>query len=203
MDSGITFTKVCGRKLSDFLIDDGFLTLLIKIESDGNFPDADNGVHSLKVSVGDLISFLAGLTLTPVCIDGGCSKIKVNVMTTRNGGSVRLKLEKWVERYVHTPPLESPGLHAKYLLWTNDGEYDDPTLDVMQDRAIANRHNTVLVSTIVKKLKTDSTYSMPRLAITMDMFTTLFAENVPISFLEGLALFQDIVGESDVAEVPN
>ncbi len=158
------------RFVSTLQIIDGNVALSLKVDNDCNFEKSSGSSGIVRVPLVDLRPFLAGLTVSPVSIDGGFA----------GEGSVKMLLlgsDELQEVYLDD---HLTYLHQPYVLWTEDSAYTDPILTELQTR-IAH------AKTLAKDVKTSD-----RLAMVVDMYETLFTENLPSAFLEGLALFQEV-----------
>lgn len=168
--------KVLGQDAADFKIiatDDGDRVAIgIRVRDEHNFHKAEQKLTFLNVLLTDLEAFLAGFTITPTGIDGSCDG-EVTVKILREDGEYnRLTLNSHLE-----------ALHAPYMIWTNDGVYDDPELRSLQERM-------AIATTLAKDVTANQ-----RLGFSMDSFDSLFTENLPQAFLNGLIWFQELSDE--------
>lgn len=152
---------------ADFEItSDGKVSLAISVSDTGNFEKSNRGPAMITVPLQDLEPFLAGLTISPVGIDGSCDEVTVRVLR-QNGKYEVLVLDNYV-----------PKLHDPYVHWTEDNDYEEPELTALQARMAFS-------TTLAEDIKEGQRFGM-----SVDMYDTVFAENLSQAFLNGIAWFQ-------------
>lgn len=171
--------KICGINTGDFQMNvDGAVKLKILVKNEFCYPNSDGEWHIRHIKLEDLHGFIGGLILTSVGYDGTCDD-DVKIQITLTGSDASLPGDNiWLrcDPYVHD-------LLDEYMLWTDDGVYNDDDLERLQSQVSGN-------PTTVKKMLHDANH--PRMALDLNGVITLFACDVPLSFLSGIRMFQRI-----------
>ena len=159
--------KALYEDAADFQItSNGEVSLNISVSNECNFSEAERDSATITVSLQNLEPFLAGLTVNSAGIDGSCDEVTVKVLR-QNGNYEVLVLDNYGSK-----------LHDPYVFWTNDNDYTDPELTALQERMAIN-------PTLVVDMEKDQRFGM-----SIDMFDTVFADDLPQAFLDGLVVFQ-------------
>lgn len=174
---------ICGLNLGDLRLDDGKVTLKVQVNDDGNFQDASSDWKTCRVSPADLHAFMAGLTVIAQGIGNGVDD-EINMELGTISGYVPLNFDD---------KNDDDSFHDDYILWTNDGGYDDPQLEEIQERV--QDEKTPASFEAYTKLSSGE-YVM---AMVIDYFTTLFKRNLPLSFIQGLETFQELSHSCDTS----
>ncbi len=157
------------------LINDDRMTLRLRVSSDNNYPEADLIPREYGIKIHDLRAFLAGFTVTPTGIDGSCDwECKIEILDVR-AVYTSIQLDGYVGGATGIEDI-----HAAYVLWTDDGAYNDQRLSFLQS-CIARDH------TLVKDRMGK------RMALCIDGFDTLFVDGITDQpFYRGLEVFQEL-----------
>lgn len=146
---------------------DGQITISVRVANDGNFLEAINGSTKITLPLKNLESFLAGLSISSVGISGSCEE-EVTVKVLRQNGKYEvLNLDNYL-----------PELHQSYVFWTHDNNYDDPELTKLQKRMA------------IRNIPAQDISAGQRFGMCVDEYCTVFADNLPQPFIDGLILFQ-------------
>lgn len=178
------YESICNIPLSKLQLDDGQVSLRVR---------ADKEWVNFKLPLTELHAFIAGLTVYPEFIGNGIDAVLKIEVQTEDGLVSLLWYDE--EHNLH----HAVELHAPYVLWTNDGGYDDPELDTIQ--AMVNFNEKARASEELHQRLMTEPYV---LAMDIDYFTTLFKRHLPLAFIKGLEAFGRIcqVYETYLAELP-
>lgn len=175
--------SICGIPISDFVLDaQGCAEVKILVSKRLNYEKSDGMWHRRLIKIGDLRGYIAGLVVSACGVDGSSDhEVKIKVVLKFNP-SFLLLCDKHIESLVD-----------RYILWTNDGVYDDEKLSSLQNDVLD--HDTP----VKDMLAVTQVLGLPpaRMALALDGFVSLFAENLPLNFLKGIETFQHISQSCD------
>ena len=180
---------ICGLSMMSLHLEDGKVVLRVHVKNDLNYRDSIDDWRVCHVLPSDLHGFLAGLSVLPEGIGNGVD-CELELQIRNDQGFVPVLLDDHLQE-----------LHSHYVIPNDDGDggFTDPELEEINRRFIRNEETWVDLTT--HKLLSTKRYI---LGMNIEGFSFLFKRRPPLSFIQGLELFQTLSHscETRLAKLP-